>query len=468
VNLLGANVLVLGLGDTGVSLARYLCKAGAHVVITDAQPQPSGLAILEESGLAVQFRPGFAAEDFARADVIATSPGVPTFPPAARAEVLAARSRGVPVVGDFELFGQALRALPEEERPAVIGVTGTNGKSTVTAMVGSMCKAAGLTTVVAGNIGMPVLDAWAEASTGDWPDVFAVELSSFQLETTESLDFETATVLNLTQDHLDRYLDMAAYGRAKASIFRNARVQVANRDDAATLAMLDTARDTATFGLAGALTEREWGISRLTGVPMLMRGDRPLVSFDDLGVTGLHNAANALAACALTSTLPVAEQELIAGLREFEGLPHRKVLVAEFGGVRFYDDSKGTNVGATIAALSGSERPVVLIAGGEGKSQNFAPLREAVLDKARAVVLIGRAADDIAGALKGVGRPVLRAESMAGAVLAAFEQAERGDEVLLSPACASFDMFRNYHHRGEVFASSVRELQRSQETGHAA
>lgn len=467
-NLGGANVLVLGLGDTGLSLARYLYARNANIIVTDERTQPAGLAALEEAGLPVQFRPGFAADDFAWADVVATSPGVPTFPPAARAEVLTARERGVPVVGDFELFGQALRELPESDRPMVIGVTGTNGKSTVTAMVGAMCQSAGFATVVAGNIGMPILDAWVATTHAELPDVFAVELSSYQLETTESLDFESATVLNLTQDHLDRYDDMAAYGRAKARIFRNARLQVGNRDDASTLAMLDFSRETATFGLAGALTEREWGISRLTGVPTLMRGDRPLTAFDNLAVTGLHNAANALAACALTSTLPADEPELVRGLCEFEGLPHRKVLVAEFGGVRFYDDSKGTNVGATVAALAGSDRPVVLIAGGEGKGQDFTPLRDAVVDKARAVVLIGRSADAIARALMGVGRPIVRAESMAGAVLAAYQQAERGDDVLLSPACASFDMFRNYHHRGEVFASCVRELERGREAGHAA
>jgi UDP-N-acetylmuramoylalanine--D-glutamate ligase len=465
VNLAGRHALVLGLGETGLSLVRYLTANGATVHVTDTNPAPSGLKMLEESGLPATFRAGFEATDFAKADLIAASPGVATFAPHAATAVANARERGVPIVGDFELFGLAIQALPADERPTLIGITGTNGKSTVTAMVGAMCKAAELETVIAGNIGIPILDAWMQAQQSPaLPDVFALEVSSYQLETTESLALDSAAVLNLTQDHLDRYGDMSAYSAAKARLFMNASLQVVNRDDPATVAMARSTATRVSFGPSLAQSDREWGV-RTAGHPndwLLMRGTRPLMAASELRVTGLHNVCNALAAFALTSCLPLSERELVAGLREFEGLPHRNVPVATIAGITFFDDSKGTNVGATAAALHERGAPVILIAGGVGKSQDFRLLRDAVLANARAVILIGESAPDIAAALKDLGRPLLRAESMAQAVLAAFEQAERGDHVLLSPACSSFDMFRNYHHRGEVFAEAVRELARAQ------
>ena len=444
----GKSVLVLGLGDTGLSAVRWLARRGARLRAADTRAAPPALGAVREAAPALEVRLGVFGEALLEGvDAIVASPGVALREPVLRE----AARRGIEIVGDVEIFA---REVARRSGARVIGVTGTNGKSTVTALAGAMGAAAGWRTVTCGNIGLPVLDA-LDSPGGAAAELFAVELSSYQLETTSSLALDAAAMLNLSQDHLDRYDSMQAYGEAKARIFRSARTRVVNRDDAASLAMAGGPR-TFTFGLGVPRDEREWGLdpARTT----LRRGARDLLPLADMGITGLHNAANALAAHALLSALDAPEARLAQALRDFKGLRHRVEVVAAAAGVRFIDDSKGTNVGATVAALEGSTAPVVLIAGGDGKGQDFTPLAGAVRAHARAVVLIGRDAGAIDAALAASGIPRQRAATMAEAVERAFAFAQPGDDVLLSPACASFDMFRNYGHRGDAFAEAARAI----------
>jgi len=381
-------------------------------------------------------------------DAVVASPGVALREPVLRA----ALARGIEVVGDVEIFAREVR---RAGKARVLGVTGTNGKSTVTALADAMARAAGLSSVACGNIGAPVLDLLDQPGAAGI-EVFAVELSSYQLETTTSLALDAATVLNVTQDHLDRYDSMEDYAAAKARIFMHCRTRIVNRDDARTLAMAAGAPGAWTFGLGEPARDTEWGLDAARTT--LKRGARALLPLAQVRMPGLHNAANALAAHALGSAIGLPEGDMAAAIREFKGLPHRVELVAEAKGVRFFDDSKGTNVGASVAALEGFTTPVVLIAGGDGKGQDFSPLAAAVKDHARAVVTIGRDGPLVAAALVKAGVPLVRATAMEEAVDLAFGVAHRGDAVLLSPACASFDMFRNYGHRGDVFAAAARAL----------
>ena len=442
----GKTVLVLGLGNTGLSCVRWLARQGARLRGADTREAPPALRAVRETVPGIRVDLGaLGASLLEGVDAVAASPGV-----ALREPVLqAALARGVEVVGDVEIFGRELARAGEGVR--VIGITGTNGKSTVTALAGAMGRAAGLETVVAGNIGVPVLDALAGSQAT--PDLFVIELSSYQLETTANLNLDAAAMLNLSQDHLDRYDGMADYARAKARIFRHCDSRVVNRDDAWSLGMSGGAR-TLSFGLGVPEGIDEWGIED----GRLVEGREPIVAVEELGMHGLHNAANALAAHALLRALYVPGAPLARAMREFRGLPHRVERVAEANGVRFYDDSKGTNVGATVAALEGFREPVVLIAGGDGKGQDFSALAPAVKARARAVVLIGRDAPAIAAALATSGVPAERAATMEAAVAAAFALAKVGDAVLLSPACASFDMYANYGQRGEAFAAAARAL----------
>jgi len=453
-DLVNRRVLVLGLGDTGLSLVRWLVRRGADVHVADSRVDPphAGVVAREFPGVGIT-RSGFAERDFKRADAIAISPGIDRREPSVRA----ALDRGVPVVGDVELFAQALSALAR--RPKVLAITGSNGKSTVTAMTGAMCREAGLVTAVAGNIGPPVLDAFsALEDSRTAADVFVLELSSFQLESTSNLEPDAAAMLNLCEDHMDRYGSLNDYAAAKARIFHGAGVQVLNRDDGHSMSMALPGRAVKTFGLGVPHSDDEWGLAGANKDKSLARGTRGLLAVSDIPLTGLHNAANALAALALVHAIDVPETPALEALRRFRGLPHRLERVAGIGDVTFYNDSKGTNVGATVAALCGMTQPVVLIAGGDGKSQDFRPLASAVAARARAVVLIGRDADAIAGALAATGVPLLRAGDMNEAVVQAHRASRPGDAVLLSPACASYDMFRNYGHRGEAFVMAVREL----------
>jgi UDP-N-acetylmuramoylalanine--D-glutamate ligase len=461
-DLSGKNVLVLGLGDTGLSCARWLAARGARVSVADSRTAPPHAARLAEwLPQTPLFTGPFDDTRLQAADMLVVSPGVPLAEPA----VARAMAAGVEAVGDVELFARAIHAINLERATSthtngsmrVIAITGSNGKSTVTAMCGDMCRIAGLTTCVAGNIGLPVLDALYEIEQGiaPTPQVWVLELSSFQLETTTCLNADAATVLNVSEDHMDRYPDMDAYAAAKARIYDGDGVQVVNRDDARSLAMAQPGRHVVSFGLDRCPSGENFGLCE----DELCLGGDMLMPLSALPVTGLHNAANALAALALTRALDLPMEALLRGLLHFKGLPHRVEKVAEIEGVTYYDDSKGTNVGATEAALYGlGTRKAVVILGGDGKGQDFSPLKAAVEANARAVVLIGRDAQLIAAAIAGSGVDVSRAASLSDAVAQAQRLAHAGDAVLLSPACASFDMFRNYVHRAEVFVDAVNKL----------
>ncbi len=446
------SVLVLGLGETGLSLARYLVEQGAHLTVADSRLEPPGIATLRSELPQAEVHCGpFADELLEGVDRIAISPGVPVATPL----VQQAMARGIPVEGDVELLAQLLNTHNYRRTTKVIAITGANGKTTTTSMVGAMCAAAGLDTQVAGNISPAVLDALRARKRQ--PQVWVLELSSFQLETTYTLAADVATVLNISEDHLDRYAgSMEAYAAAKARIFQGKGVQVLNRDDARSMALALDDRKRVSFGLDLPRSAHDWGVSREGAITWLMQGTQKIMRADELQVSGLHNVANALAALALCRALDIPLPPLVAALRAFRGLPHRVEKVAEIGGVTYYDDSKGTNVGATEAALKGLGKPAVVILGGDGKGQDFSPLRTAVAQHARAVVLIGRDAPRIERAIAGCGKPVLRARDMDEAVERAAAMAQRGDAVLMSPACASFDMYRNYLHRAEAFIAAVK------------
>ena len=456
IRLADKSVLVLGLGETGLSLARFLHAQGARVRAADSREQPPALAEVRSQLPQVEiFCGAFGDQILSGIDLIAISPGVALHEPFVQRAV----ARGIPVMGDIELFAQALpQKNCQQNRPRIIAITGSNGKTTVTGMVGSLCRAAGLDTAVAGNISPAVLDALLQRG-GQQPEVWVLELSSFQLETISSLNADAATVLNVSEDHLDRYADMEAYTAAKARIFSGDGVQVLNRDDARSMSMALPGRRQLTFGLNDPHSPNDWGIVREGDDTWLVQGQQRILNSKELQVTGLHNVANALAALALCRAIGLPLAPLLDALRAFKGLPHRVERVAEINGVIYYDDSKGTNVGATVAALQGLGRRAVLIAGGDGKGQDFSPLGPVAASHARAVVLIGRDAEKISAALQGCGVAVVRAHDMADAVRLSAALAQPGDAVLLSPACASFDMFRNYAHRAEVFVGAVHELQ---------
>jgi UDP-N-acetylmuramoylalanine--D-glutamate ligase len=440
-SLAGRRVLVLGLGDSGLSAARWVQQQGGAVRAADTRADPPRAR--DYSG---ELRTGpFAEALLEGVDLVCISPGLSL----QEAVVQAAIARSVPVVGDIELFAWQVRS---DTASRVLAISGTNGKTTVTALTGHLLRAAGIECEVAGNIGPAALDALMKRRAP--PAAWVLELSSFQLETTWSLEPDAAAVLNLSEDHLDRYAGMEDYAAAKARIFMGEGAQVLNRDDARSISMGLPGREQVTFGLGAPGAEGQWGV--VDG--MVHEGALPVLPLSELQIRGAHNAANALAACALARSLGASREALAQGLRTFRGLPHRLQLVAERGGVAWYDDSKGTNVGAAVAALQGLGRPALLIAGGEGKGQDFAPLAPAVAAHARHVLLIGRDAPLIERALAPSGVPLERCATLEQAVALAAQRARAGDAVLLSPACASFDMFRDYRHRGEVFAAAVQAL----------
>ncbi|MBK1693674.1 UDP-N-acetylmuramoyl-L-alanine--D-glutamate ligase [Chromatium weissei] len=448
--------LIVGLGKTGLSCARYLARhlpAGATLAVTDSRLNPPGLDALRTELPEIQITVGgFDAELFAAATRLIVSPGVPISEPL----IQAALARGAAVLGDVELFVQTAAA-------PICAITGSNGKSTVTTLVGLMAAAIGLRVAVGGNLGEPVLELLA-----DDVDLYVLELSSFQLETTPSLRAAAAVVLNIAADHLDRYSSLAAYAATKAQIYQNARVAVINRNDSAVTAMPHAGAIEIGFSLNAPAAD-DFGLRTLDGAIWLCRGELALLPASEVRIPGRHNLANALAALALLNACaPNADlAPAVNVLRQFSGLPHRSEFVTEFKNVRWYNDSKGTNPGATIAALEGLIAPestarVVLIAGGDGKGAEFAPLAPAVARAARAVVLMGRDAPLIAAALNTDASarqiPLLYASDMRDAVKQAAQLAQAGDCVLLSPACASFDMFNDYTHRGRVFIEEVKRL----------
>jgi len=438
-----ADILIVGLGKTGLSVARFLARRGLVFAVADSRMEPPGLAELraECPQAAVHLGP-FEAELFRGFRTLVVSPGIAVAEPAIRA----AAAAGAEIIGDIELFARHVRA-------PVIAITGSNGKSTVTTLVGELLAAAGRKVRVGGNLGTPALDLLAGSNDAE---IYVLELSSFQLETTSSLKAAAAVVLNVSEDHMDRYPDLAAYAEAKGRVYQGAAVAVVNRDDdwSLRLARASEPARTVSFGL-DAPAAGQWGMVDRDGQTWLAQGDRPLVSERELILRGRHNMANALAALALVEAVGVDPAAVLDALRRFAGLPHRSQFVGHFHGLDWVNDSKGTNVGATAAALAGQTVPVVLIAGGLGKGQDFAVLRPLLAEKARGVVLIGQDADLIAQAWAGAA-PIVRAADMGEAVSMAAELGRPGDVVLLSPACASFDMFKGYDHRGEVFAAEVR------------
>ena len=444
----GRRAVVLGLGMTGLSLARHLARHGADVRVADTRSDPPNRAALAAALPQVPLQTDeFSEATFDGADLIAISPGVSPHHPAIRAAI----ESGVEIVGDIELFA---RALPADQK--VLAVTGTNGKSTVVSLTGALTQAAGLSTIVAGNIGHAVLDALDAIEAGaPWPDVFVLELSSYQLETTTSLRPVAAAVLNVSPNHMDRYAGIADYAAAKARIFAHASVQVLNRDDPIVRLMRWPGRTAQTFGAGVPLSEEEWGLVERADGAWLARGGELLMQASRLALVGRHNAQNALAALALASSLARIGRPMLEALAQFRGLPHRMAPVVEAGGVLYVDDSKGTTVAATQVALEGIGRPVVLIAGGDGKGQSFAPLRASIDRTCRAVLLIGRDAPQIARALEGSAVRVELPGTLAVAVERAIDLALPGDAVLLSPACASLDQFRDYAERGRRFAEFV-------------
>ena len=500
-NLDGKLVLVLGLGESGLAMARWCKRRGARLRVADTRAAPPSLAGLRREAAEAEFVSGpFDKALLEGIDMLALSPGLS----GGLMVVLEARARGIPVVGEIELFVQGLRDLERQnssaQRAKIIAITGTNGKTTVTALTAHLCRAAGRDAEAAGNISPAALDAlMSRLERGRLPEIWVLELSSFQLETTLTLNADAATVLNVSDDHLDRYVDIEEYASAKARIFgegkASAGVQVLNRNDPRVRKMALPGRWLISFGLDAPGMLEDFGLRERRGEFWLVQGDSFLLPLSQLPLTGLHNAANALAALALCHAIGLPLEKLVDGLRSFNGLPHRVEKIAEIAGVTYYDDSKGTNVGATVAALNGiggqlatqaqsahesrfphrergagregddtpfagneHDRKIVLIAGGDGKGQDFSPLRNPVARHARAVVLIGRDASRIEAALDTSGVTLLQANDMQKAVSLAATAARQGDSVLLSPACASFDMYRNYEHRAEAFAAAVNAL----------
>jgi UDP-N-acetylmuramoylalanine--D-glutamate ligase len=436
----GTRALVLGLGRTGLSSARYLDRKGLAVRVADTRGEPPGAAALREQVPTAELRTGaFAASLLDDVAQVVISPGLSLREPVA----VEAVRRGLPVVGDIELFAR-------EAQAAVAAVTGTNGKSTVTALLADIACAAHRRAVAGGNLGEPALDLLERPV----PDLYVLELSSFQLETTHSLETATAVVLNVTPDHMDRYDSLGDYAAAKAHIFDGCAAAVVNADDPVVRAMPRPGQRVISFSLEDAQADYALGS---VPEPMLTCRGEPLLPVAQMKLQGLHNVANALAALAMCEALELPRAPVLEALAAFGGLAHRAQWVADVAGVRYVNDSKGTNVGATIAAVAGLPGPLVLIAGGDGKGQDFAPLAAAFRGKVRHAVLIGRDAPALAAALDGV-CTIGFAADLPGAVQAAADAAGAGDTVLLSPACASLDMFRDYAHRGEVFAAAVRSL----------
>lgn len=571
------HVLVLGLGASGLAMARWCARHGAVLTVADTREAPPQLATLRAELPDAVFVGGPLSAALVEGTPVRAVYRSPGLSPASVAVVVdAARAMGLTVGGELDLFARALAdlrtvevveapaaapaaeatepaspepeplsapeadlhdpgfepqapaadapefesarpaeaiaaALPDEDddsfspmpevvlpppvpqgyMPAVLAITGTNGKTTVTALTGQLVERAGKSVAVAGNIGPTLLDTLsARMDADDLPEVWVLELSSFQLDGVQGFEPTAATVLNLSQDHLDWHGDMAAYAAAKARIFGSKGVMVLNREDPAVMAMRpapvklargQVARSVITFGAAMPLRPGDYGIERLNGMAWLVRAleadetqkrkrgaaveeeeifIQRLMPADALRIRGRHNALNALAALALATAAGCQLAPMLYGLREYRGEPHRVEPVAIVGEVEYFDDSKGTNVGATVAALVGlgEERRLVVILGGEGKGQDFGPLAAPVAQYARAVVLIGRDAPQIEAALAGTGTALLHAASLPEAVTLAAGRAHPGDAVLLSPACASFDMFRDYAHRAQVFCEAVEAL----------
>jgi UDP-N-acetylmuramoylalanine--D-glutamate ligase len=486
-------ILVLGLGDSGLAMLRWCARHGARVQVWDSRETAPHEGDID--GVATRLRGDLDPALLTDVKLVLKSPGLAPHDARVAPLLKAAADRGTLVMGELGLFVRALTDL--DYAPQILAITGTNGKTTVTAMAALLVERAGRRVAMAGNVGPTMLDTLAaqqDKPREDWPEVWVLELSSFQLDGVHGFEPAAATVLNVTQDHLDWHGTMAAYAAAKALVFGRTAVMVVNRDDPAVLAMVpapvipkgrktpvEPVRPVLHFGLEAPRHPGDFGLVVENGMAWLVRalpaddtvrmkkGEEPeihlqrLMPADALRVRGRHNAANALAALALASAIGCPLAPMLHGLREYRGEPHRVEPVGRVGGIEAYDDSKGTNVGATVAALEGLGADVlpgrlVVILGGDGKGQDFAPLAAPVARFARAVALIGRDAPVIAEALRDTGVAMQTLATLPEAVAWAFAQARAGDAVLLSPACASLDMFRHYAHRAEVFVEAVHAL----------
>ena len=500
-------VLVLGLGESGAAMVRWCVAQGAQVSVADTRSLEQLSEGAKKYHLAVKdlgvkeiHLGGLPAELLNGVGVIAISPGLSPLQEPVQSFLAVAAEKEIPVWSEIEFFAQAIQALKDEQnyQVKVIAITGTNGKTTTTALTGLLCERAGKSVAVAGNISPAALDKLLDIE--ELPDVWVLELSSFQLEHTYSLHADAATVLNVTQDHLDWHGDLSQYAAAKARIFSANTIAVLNRDDDIVMNMpsdMDMVR-TITFGVeapgeedsfgvfhdtaAGGIDWLVWAEPDLEALELKAKRRRKKADVDDeplrlkrlmpadaLRIKGRHNASNALAALALCTAIDIPMGPLLHGLREYKGEPHRMQTVAIIEGVEYIDDSKGTNVGATLAALnglgqsgsgssSGSRSKIILIAGGEGKGQDFSPLSQALARHAKAVILMGKDAPVIRSSVESSGITIRDVDTLERAVESAAEMAESGDLVLLSPACASFDMFKDYAHRAQVFIDAVNEL----------
>lgn len=489
----GQNILILGLGASGMAMARWCVRCGAEVTVADTRTSPPQLPALQQEMPQVRFVAGAFDASLVVGQNLQAVYRSPGLSPQQVAPVLgAAEANGVRAGGELSLYSDAMAALRASHAyaPAVLAITGTNGKTTVTSLTGQLVERAGKSVAVAGNIGPTLLDTLATHLDADTlPEVWVLELSSFQLDGVTGFEPTAATVLNITQDHLDWHGSIEAYASAKARIFGQTGLMVLNREDSAVMGMLPPpvkvklqkpqVRAHITFGADMPRRPGDFGIELVSGVPWLVRAMdadetrkrgrneveedlhiQRLMPADALRIRGRHNATNALAALALASATGCPLAPMLYGLREYRGEPHRVEPVAIIHGVEYFDDSKGTNVGATAAALVGlgAERRLVVILGGEGKGQDFAPLAAPVARYARAVVLIGRDAPLIRTALQDTGVALLDAPTLPEAVALATQRAHAGDAVLMSPACASFDMFKDYEHRAQVFCDTVRAM----------
>ncbi|HQS31265.1 UDP-N-acetylmuramoyl-L-alanine--D-glutamate ligase [Polaromonas sp.] len=493
--LTGKHILILGLGASGLAMARWCGRAGAKVTVADTRAAPPQLAALRADLPGAVFVHAVLDETLLAAgtfDLILKSPGLS--PASVAGLTAAAAACGLPCSGELDLFAQALAELKQAQgyTPQVIGVTGTNGKTTVTSLTGLLVQAAGRSVAVAGNIGPTLLGTLADKldaqpDGGALPEVWVLELSSFQLDASRSFEPSVATILNVTQDHLDWHGNLPAYAAAKLRIFGTG-LMLLNRHDPLVMAALPPLvkgrqlRNYLTFGADEPARPGDYGIETVSGMAWLVRATEAdetikrrkddetvlyiqrLMPVDALRIRGRHNATNALVALALATAIGCSLAPMLHALREYRGEPHRVESVGVINGVEYFDDSKGTNVGATVAALEGLglERQLVLIVGGEGKGQDFSPLAEPVARYAKAVVLIGRDAGLLQQALQASGVELLNAGSLGAAVDMAARQAASGDAVLMSPACASFDMFDDYEHRARVFREAVHALAQDQ------
>ncbi len=432
--------IVVGLGKTGLSCARYLAEQGDRVIVTDSRERPPGMSELRRVRPDIEMRlGGFEESLLSLADRLVVSPGVSLDEPF----IAAAIRRNLAISGDIDLFAAAADA-------PVVAVTGSNGKSTVTTLVAAMMRKAGRKVLSGGNIGVPALDLLKQPV----PDYYVLELSSFQLDCSSKLAASVGTVLNVTADHLDRHGSLEAYAAAKARVYRNCGVAVYNRDDSRVVAMVEGQPASISFGL-DAPAVGQYGVINRRNTSWIARGSRLLMPIRSLRVNGDHNVANVLAAMAVGEGAGLPRDAMLAAAQEFRGLPHRTQWVSDAGGLQWVNDSKGTNVGAAVAAIGSIRGRLVLVAGGDGKGADFAPMAEALHRKARAVVLLGKDADPLAE-LFGQRCPVRRVASMDEAVIAAAELAEAGDTVLLSPGCSSLDMYASFESRGDAFVAAIR------------